>query len=299
LCNRAAFERLILAFRAFLPGGGGPPQTESRSPNCTSVPNAMPFQLDVYALPDYVSPEDLEGGVAVVIDVLRASTSIVHALEADAKDVLPCVDVDEARRLHAALRAEGALLTGERNALPLEGFDLGNSPDAFTPEAVRGRSVVMTTTNGTRALARCRRAKRIFVGSFVNAAAVVRAVSESERIQLICAGTVGEITREDVLLAGLLVDRLLRLGDKTYQLNAQAATALEGWRHVLPAPCAADPTGAVIPELARVLRTTLGGSRVIRAGCEDDIDAAARLDRFSCVPELLPGDFRIVPSRSG
>lgn len=259
----------------------------------------MPFELDVYALPDYVTPEELEGGVAIVIDVLRASTSIVHALEAGAKDVLPCVDVDEARRMHAAFRNQGALLAGERNARPLQGSDLGNSPDVFTPEKVRGRSVVLTTTNGTKALARCRRASRVFIGAFVNAAAVVHAVAEYQRIHLICSGTVGEITREDVLLAGLLVDRLLRRGDKPYQLNAQAATALEGWRHALPAPCTADPTGEVIPELADLLRTTLGGGRVIRAGCEDDINTAARLDRFSCVPELLTNEFRIVPSRSG
>ena len=257
----------------------------------------MPFSLNVYALPEYATFEELAGGVAVMIDVLRASTTLVHALESGASEIIPCRDVDEARRRHAEDRRSGALLAGERNAVPPEGFDLGNSPEDFTPESVKGRRIIFTTTNGTKALGVCTAARRVFIGAFVNAAALVEAVADFEQVHLVCAGTVGQITREDVLAAGLFVDRLVRRGDKPYQLNAQAVTAREGWLHALPAPCTADPTGAVIRPLADLLQETAGGLRVQAAGRSPDIDAASRLDRFSCVPEFLADGSRIAEKR--
>ena len=258
----------------------------------------MSFSLNVYALPDFFDPEELTGGAAVMIDVLRASTSIVHAFESGATEIRPCLNLDEARRIHAENQKNGFLLAGERNALPPEGFDLGNSPESFASEVVGGKSIVFTTTNGTKALGRCIKASRVFIGAFVNAAAVVRTICEFERVHLVCAGTVGEITREDVLCAGLLVDRLLQRGDKPYQLNAQAVTACEGWRNALPVPCVAAPNGDAVLPLAKLLRDTPGGARVLAADRAPDIEAAARLDRFSSVPEFLADEFRIVAGHS-
>src|SRR5215471_6039661 len=114
----------------------------------------MPEDRDVlvHLLPCQAPPGRLAGGLAVVIDVLRATTTIVYALAAGARCVRPCAEVAEAQALAAEMRVGRVLLGGERGGEPLPGFDLGNSPREFTPRVCRGCTLVLTTTNGTRAL---------------------------------------------------------------------------------------------------------------------------------------------------
>ena len=98
------------------------------------------------------------------------------------------------------------MLGGERRGKRIEGFDLGNSPAEYTPEAVGGRRVFITTTNGTRALHHARLARRVVVGAFVNLSAVVASVRDEPRVDILCAGTDGSETREDILAAGAIVE---------------------------------------------------------------------------------------------
>src|SRR5207302_655400 len=122
----------------------------------------MPTARDVrvHLLPELVPPGNLSGGIAVVVDVLRATTTIVHALAAGCTCVRPCADVDEARELAGQMRAGRVLLGGERGGVPLPDFDLGNSPREYTPALCRGTTLVLTTSNGTRALLRTTAAER-------------------------------------------------------------------------------------------------------------------------------------------
>src|SRR5205823_10380648 len=137
----------------------------------------------------------------VVIDVLRATTTIVHALAAGAREVVPCLEVEDARRIAAEL-GKAAILGGERRGLPIPGFDVGNSPAEYTRQRVGGKTVVFTTTNGTRAMQRCKFASRVLLGAFVNFSAVCRELAVVDHVALVCAGTDGHVTREDTLLAG-------------------------------------------------------------------------------------------------
>jgi len=249
--------------------------------------------LNVYALPTLVAPEALAGGTAVVIDVLRASTTIVYALEAGATQVIPCLEVEDARAAAAGLPPGEVVLGGERRGLPIDGFDLGNSPAEYTPDRVGGRTVVFTTTNGTRAILGCRSADRVLIGAFANASAVCRQLAGIERIHLVCAGTDGEFSRDDVLLAGLLVERIVRQVGVPYQLNAQALTARKNWRSsfALPLALGAEPLEPEV--LARELRKSAGGRNLTALGLEDDILTAAQIDRARGVPELDARTFRI------
>jgi 2-phosphosulfolactate phosphatase len=249
--------------------------------------------LNVYALPQLATAEDLADSTAVVIDVLRASTTIVHALEAGASEVVPCLEVDDARRVAAETPAPGAVLGGERQAVRIEGFDLGNSPSEYTPYSVGGRRVAITTTNGTRAILAARPARRVLVGAFVNATAVCEQLLDADKISLICAGTRGEYSRDDVLLAGLLVDRLERRSGLILQLNAQATTARENWNTAFPGPAGLGVEPLEPERLAAELRKSLGGQNLTSVGLEADILDAAQLDRFSSVPELDPDELRI------
>src|SRR3954452_7183254 len=129
-------------------------------------------EVHVHLLPELVPPGRLAGGLAVVIDVLRATTTIVHALAAGCTAVRPCAEVEEARDLAGGMRAGRVLLGGERGGVPLPGFDLGNSPREYTAKVCRGSTLVLTTTNGTRALLRAAEAARVLVASFANFSAV-------------------------------------------------------------------------------------------------------------------------------
>src|SRR5262245_46344429 len=124
-------------------------------------------ELSVHLLPGLIEPGRLAGGVAVAVDVLRATTTIVHALAAGCPAVWPCAEVEEAK-VRAAGIGRRALLAGERGGVAISGFDLGNSPGDFKSSACKGRDLVLTTTNGTKALLRAAEAERVMVGAFVN-----------------------------------------------------------------------------------------------------------------------------------
>ena len=248
--------------------------------------------LNAYALPSLVEPEELAGGAVVLIDVLRASTTIIHALEAGADLVIPCLEVEDARAAAAELPEGSVVLGGERGGLPIDGFDLGNSPADYTPERVGGRTVVFTTSNGTRAMWRCRLADRVLIGAFANASAVCRRLVGVEQIHLLCAGSRGEYSRDDTLLAGLLIERVLQQSGTAYQLNAQALTARENWRSAFALPLALGAEPLAPERLAGELRKSVAGRRLAEIGMDDDVLTAAHIDRFASVPELDPGTFR-------
>lgn len=249
--------------------------------------------LNVYALPTLVEPEELAGGTVVIIDVLRASTTIVHALEAGATEVIPCLDVEDAQAAAAELPEGSAILGGERGGLPIDGFDLGNSPADYTPDRVGGRTVIFTTSNGTRAMWRCRLADRVLIGAFVNASAVCDRLVGADQIHLLCAGSRGEYSRDDTLLAGLLIERILQQSGTTYQLNAQALTARENWRSSFALPVALGAEPLEPGRLAEQLRASVGGRRLMAIGLGNDLLTAAHVDRFQSVPELDPATFRV------
>lgn len=221
----------------------------------------------------------------MVIDVLRASTTIVTALAHGAAGVLPVADVDEARRLAAGI-GESAVLGGERGGLRIPGFDLGNSPREYTRDAVAGRTVVITTTNGTAALQACRDAAEIVVGALVNRMAVADAVRRLaaaagvDRVHLVCAGTDGEITAEDVLAAGAILDAAAAADPAGRdELDAAARAALGQYRRVA---ASADVAAAVVAEFRR----SPGGSNLVDLGMEADLPVAAAIDAFAVVPRL-------------
>jgi 2-phosphosulfolactate phosphatase len=247
----------------------------------------MNSTLEVYFLPELTTAENLAGKTVVVIDVLRATTTIAHALAAGARQVFVCETVDEARELAATL--PGSLLGGERGGVRIEGFDLGNSPTEYAPEVVRGKTVIFTTTNGTRAMRVAGQARQLLLGAFVNFSAVCDALRRepaiSGAIVLLCAGTDRQVTREDVLFAGAVTDELCRAGG--FRINDQAAIAADAWR-----VAARDLRGAA--PLAETLRETRGGQNLIDLGLERDIAIAADIDRLTHVPRVDTANWSVL-----
>lgn len=223
------------------------------------------------------------GGIAVVIDVLRASTTISTALANGAARVRPVADVAEARGLAAALGPD-TLLGGERGGVRIDGFDLGNSPLEYTRDRVAGRPIVITTTNGTAALDACRAAREIVVGAIVNRTAVAAAVRRLAAeggvgdVHLVCAGTDGAVTAEDVLAAGAILAAGAEPDDV---LDPAAHAARDAFRRV---HAAADPVAALVAEFRR----SPGGANLVALGMEADLPACAALDALAVVPRLEP-----------
>lgn len=240
-------------------------------------------KIDVYALP-VLAPELPYDGVSVAIDVLRATTTITTALAAGAEKVLPFAAIEEtlaAKRAILARRPDAKLvLGGERGGLPIDGFDLGNSPDSYTPETIKGKTLLFTTTNGTRAILSCR--GTALLASFLNAEAVVRRIlrDDKDTVSILCAGTNGQYTEEDLLLAGLLTDRLT-LCSPGYALNVQAEVVREQWRK------------SRLTGLVDLLKASRGGQNLRKLKLTKDIVDAARLNSLDVVPEFRVGEIRL------
>jgi 2-phosphosulfolactate phosphatase len=249
--------------------------------------------LNVYALPKYVESKELAGATAVVIDVLRAATTIAYALEAGAIEVIPCLEVSDALKLAEQFAADEIVLGGERDGVPIDGFELGNSPEEYSPDRVGGKTLIFTTTNGTRAMTHARAADEVLVAAFVNVSAIVAQLLGREKVHIICGGTDGRISEDDVLLAGMLVERLQRQAGVAYQQNGQAITAREFWLNSFALPQALGAEPLEPDRLAEQLRKSLGAQNLIALGLDDDILAASRIDRFDGAPRLDTKTFRI------
>lgn len=215
----------------------------------------------------------VRGGVsgchAVVIDVLRATSTIAAALAAGCAGVLPVAELDE-----AAVRARelGALLGGERGGLAPPGFDLGNSPRAYDRATCGGRLVVLSTTNGSRAVAACAQAESVLAGSLVNAEATARALVErrAERVLLVCSGRSGQVSADDAAAAGCIAGTLALRAAARFDDAARLAIALfDAWRHDLPG----------------LLSRCDAGRQLIRLGLAADLDDCVSVDSVPVVAE--------------
>jgi 2-phosphosulfolactate phosphatase len=207
-------------------------------------------------------PEDqLRGSVAVVIDVIRATSTIATALAQGAASVVPVAKVEDAFAIKA--RNPQAILAGERGGQMVEGFDLGNTPEDFMRKRVNNRHVILTTTNGTQALAASRGARAVVTASLLNLDAVAERLQELRPPWLVlCAGCNGFFGVDDAIVAGALAEAL----EKDHAF-------IHLWRSVKK-----DLTGALLGSEA--------GRELARVGLEKDVPYCAQVSKLSVVPVL-------------
>lgn len=162
-------------------------------------------KISVCLSPALLPSFDLSETIAVVIDVLRATSSICYGLANGAKAIIPVAEVEEC----LAYRDRGFLLAAERDGEVVAGFDFGNSPLSYTAERVKGKTVVLTTTNGTRAIRQCQQAKHIAIGAFGNIDVLADWLgARHEDVLCVCSGWKNHVNLEDTIFAGALVGRL-------------------------------------------------------------------------------------------
>lgn len=225
---------------------------------------------DVIQSHAFIEAGMLKGRTAIVIDTLRATSVMVTALEHGAASIQCVMEPAEALSLKAA--DPGLILCGERNALKIPGFDLSNSPLEFTREAVAGKRLVMTTTNGTRTLLKSGEAERVHVGCLRNAgAAAEKALADGRDIMLLNAGTGGFFTLDDFITAGAMIDRIR---DRV-ELSDMALAALLLYR--------------AHPSIHSALEESYHYGRLKKLGRAADLRHCLSEDRSSVVPEYREG----------
>ena len=211
----------------------------------------------------FTPAEELNAPVAIVVDVLRATSTITQALAHGYRRVLCCAEIEEAREL---ARNEGGLLAGERKTVRIDGFDFGNSPEELLTRPPDD-TLILTTTNGTRLLlSAASRCERVYVGSLLNLEAVAAAARGAEEVGVLCAGVLGELALDDAYCAGRIAEALA--GERTD--SAEAAIRLA---HTFATP--EDGLGA-----------SKSASNLRGSGLDADIAYCARLSALDVVGQF-------------
>lgn len=234
------------------------------------------MKIDIITTCDHVTPELVKNKTVIVIDVLRATSVIISALKNGAKSVVPVTSVEEA--LETKKKLENVILGGERKAQKIEGFDLSNSPVEYTATAVHDKNVIITTTNGTKAISRSSAATKVYIGALLNARAVSKkAFEEKQDIVIVNSGTNGSFSMDDFIASGAVVEELL--GMDSFELTDVSKTALLIYRHH--------------PDFKSYVKEAKHYQVLMDLGLERDIDFCLQKDLYDIVPEYKNGIIKL------
>ena len=221
-------------------------------------------KIEVCFSPELIHLHELEGKIVVVVDIFRATSTMVAALAHGVREILPFADLESCRQM----QNKGFLIGGERNGLTAPGFEMGNSPVAYLSRGYVGRKLAMTTTNGTQAIEKSRGASEILIGAFPNLQATVSYIQNKDKDVLIhCAGWKGRFNLEDSLFAGAMVKSL----ESTHSADEDGALAMKSLF---------EREGH---DLKGYLSQASHAKRLQNHGIESDIDFCLTLDLYDLV----------------
>lgn len=228
------------------------------------------MKIDVAASINDTRSELMVNRTIIVIDVLRATSSIVTAIDRGTAGVIPVKTVHQAKQL----KREGDLLAGERFCKKIAGFDLGNSPTELLHADLEGRRIILTSTNGTRVIEKSCKAAHVLAGSFLNAEACAHAaIALGREVLIICAGTQDQFSLEDGLCAGMIVAEIRRAADTEPVLNDFAKAMYWSYLHNEH-------------NLEDALLQCENGTRLTQLGHLEDVLYCSRTNQTSTVPSL-------------
>ena len=235
------------------------------------------MNIDIIISADHIKQNQMKDKVVVVIDMLRATSVITTALANGCKKVIPVLTVEEAFEI-ASKDKENTILGGERQAVKIDGFDFSNSPLEYKKELVEGKDVVITTTNGTRAINGCEGAYKIFVGAMINARAIALKVAKEEKdVVFLNAGTNGQFSMDDFICAGYMISSLIE--NKQYKLTDIAKTA----KYIY------ESNNNIID----YIKSARHFSVITSLGLQDDLAYCMKKDLYSIVPEYKNKEIKI------
>ena len=228
----------------------------------------MSKKIEVCLTPALIDLYDIEQSIVVVIDILRATSSITYGIENGAKAIIPVSLVEEC----LAYKEKGYLLAAERNGEVVEGYDFGNSPFSYTKEKVGGKTIVLTTTNGTKALhLASKRAHQVVIGSFLNLDSLCDYLaSQAKNVLLLCAGWKDQFNLEDTLFAGAVVSKLR----KNFEHFDDSSVAAE------------DLYVLAKDDLRKYLHKSSHSHRLAQLNIEEDVVFCLQLNVCTAIPVL-------------
>ena len=225
------------------------------------------------------------GKTAIVIDVLRASTVIVTALNNGAREIIPVNTIEFAMKVSGNAFGGQTLLAGERNTKMIEGFNLGNSPQEYVAETINGKSIILYTTNGSKAIVKAKFSEKLFICSFNNLSTIANHLMELKKdIEILCAGSNGMFCLEDSVCAGKLIMEIEKLGqDIEISDAAKASTVLYK---------------AFGKSIRKMLVESEHGIDLIKNGYEEDILLCSKIDSMKIIPVFKTGVIKAFDSSS-
>lgn len=225
-------------------------------------------KIEVCLTPALLNLYPIENSIVVVIDILRATSSITYGIENGAEAIIPVMNVEDC----LAYADQGYLLAAERNGEVVEGYDFGNSPFSYTAEKVAGNTIVLTTTNGTKAMHLAqKRAYQVIVGSFLNLAAICHYLKkENKDVLLLCAGWKDNFNLEDTLFAGAVVEQL----QNDFVVGDDSSVA------------ALDMYLLAKDDLRGYLQKSSHNHRLIRLNIEEDVRFCLKTNVCTAIPVL-------------
>lgn len=234
------------------------------------------MKIEVFITPDRVTDDMLRGCNAAVIDILRASTTISMALACGCREVLPRGSMEDAATLAHQLDRKQVVVCGERGGQKIAGYDLGNSPRDYTTEKVGDKSIIFTSTNGSRAMVRSAKSLSTAIVSFLNISAVATWFArQGKDIVIICSGRENQFSLEDTVCAGMLVDKISQQVSGVALNDAARMACILNKRYE--------------HSLEEMLRESDHGQYLETVGFSDDIPFCAQIDTLTSVPLLREG----------
>lgn len=238
------------------------------------------MEIDIQLVPFPPDSDILSDRTVVVIDVLRATSVMVHAMSQGASEIIPVVTVEEAFQKRKVLPRESVILGGERGSKKIPGFDLGNSPKEYIAERVKGKKLILTTTNGTKAFHLVSSAKVIFVGSFYNISITAQKCLELNRdLFIFPSGDEGNFSLEDNLCGGMLIELIMTIGGRRIALTDASH-------------CARILYERYKTNIVEALRLSHHGKELIERGFGKDLVYCAQVDITDIVPQFKDGVIR-------
>ena len=240
------------------------------------------MKCNVIMCPSNIEELYFTGKTVVVIDVLRASNTIITALKNGAKEIVPVGSVEFAVKVSGGMFGGQTLIGGERNTKKIDGFALGNSPLEYTPEIVSGKTIIFYTTNGSKAIVKAKFSENLFVCSFVNLSAIAKTIKDlNNDFEILCSGRNNGFSVEDSICAGKLIAQIQTL-TKDIELNDTAKASF-----VL--------SKSYGKSLLKILKESEHGQLLLENGFEDDIKFCSKLDENEVIPYFSENVIKLMP----
>jgi 2-phosphosulfolactate phosphatase len=240
------------------------------------------MKINVLFSPVIVDELYFTGKTSVVIDALRATTTIITALENGAKEIIPVGTVEFAVKVSGGMFGWQTLLGGERNTKKIEGFALGNSPLEYSTDIVTGKTVVLYTTNGTKAISKAKFSSKLFICAFLNISALAKHLAElNDDLEIICSGRSNNFSLEDSVCAGKLISEIEKLnGELILTDSARASQSL---------------SKSYGKSILKMLKETEHGKLLIENGFEEDLALCSKLNSTNAIPYLTGQAIKLLP----